>query len=453
MQESNENADRSASWRGVIDDFIQIRLQAKLDKLQDEYGKEQAKASRQAELDALKETYLNNHAALRAAHRRQTWIVDAAKRALQLRIATHTVKPINPDAKGTTVNVRERFVTAPHYVGTHLFSELELPLDVVGNAAALDVAKFLEESFNGQTLLQALLHKDEEATNTLAESSDEAQHLADAFTSIATRTDGGASHTLAKQVYFPLPDGSYHLLAPLFPSALVHLWHLRLQSDRFSDATKASREARKKQEPGEPFRDYRNLVTQSFGGSKPQNISKLNSERGGKAFLLCSAPPNWQSAAIRPPKTDIFDGPYSKRAGVRETIQQLKTHLKKHGAADDNNRLIRNTRADLVSELIDELLFYASEIRTLEPEWSRAQGFSALPRSQRAWLDPHAPADEDEDPLPSNWPTTVARRFALWLNASIASDKLVLGDVESRQWRLELEPLLERMQDEVRHAT
>ena len=56
---------------------------------------------------------------------------------------------------------------------------------------------------------------------------------------------GAASHTLAKQLYFPLPDDGYHLLAPLFPTALVHGVHTHLQEARFSDAAKAARAARR----------------------------------------------------------------------------------------------------------------------------------------------------------------------------------------------------------------
>src|SRR5690606_29857228 len=45
------------------------------------------------------------------------------------------------------------------------------------------------------------------------------------------------------------------------------------------------------------YRNYQNLSVRKLGGTKPQNISQLNSERGGVNYLLSSSPPVWKNAA------------------------------------------------------------------------------------------------------------------------------------------------------------
>jgi len=69
--------------RQVIGEFIQIRLQAKLDKL---------KADQLAERERLQ-----------AAHEPEVWLADAARRVGQIQQVTHAIKYIHPDARGTNL--------------------------------------------------------------------------------------------------------------------------------------------------------------------------------------------------------------------------------------------------------------------------------------------------------------------------------------------------------------
>ena len=45
---------------------------------------------------------------------------------------------------------------------------------------------------------------------------------------------------------------------------------------------------------------YASLAVQELGGTKPQNISQLNSERRGDNYLLASLPPVWKTVAVQP---------------------------------------------------------------------------------------------------------------------------------------------------------
>ena len=144
----------------------------------------------------------------------------------------------------------------------------------------------------------------------------------------------------------------------------MHTLWKTVREDRFSDEAKAAREARKAgiAHP-HGFREYPEMAIQSFGGTKPQNISQLNSERYGENYLLPALPPNWQSPAIRPPfaVNSVFDRVFSNRPRVRELVRTLRAFLE--SVVDYNNLAIREKRAELTAYLCDEALLYAAELR------------------------------------------------------------------------------------------
>jgi len=122
---------------------------------------------------------------------------------------------------------------------------------VVGNAAALDVYKFLKLEVDGRTLLDWLSVDDPAVLCALSEDEAASREWQSAFTGLTQVREGRAeSHALAKQVYWlagedAADDEQYHLLAPLFPTSLVQAVHQVLQEDRFGEANKAARAARR----------------------------------------------------------------------------------------------------------------------------------------------------------------------------------------------------------------
>ena len=419
-----------AALRAVIDAFIEERLQAKLDKLG-----EDADAPRQK---------------LREEHQREVWIADAARRVVQLQLVTHTLKPIHPDARGSSVYLRDLFCSDATIVGTHGLNS-ERADDVVGNAAALDVFKFLKLIYAGNTLVALALARDPLLLAALSDDTELAQPWLDAFACIADSKNAVASHRLAKQLYFPLPGGGYHVLAPLFPSALAHRLHLILQADRFSDEAKAARVARREDKPWPVgYREYANLAIQNFGGSKPQNISQLNSERRGENVLLPSLPPIWRSEPIRPPLGchTVFGkyGPFGMRRAVRETTSALSKLLA--NSRDYTNVNIRRKRAEMIDDVIDMLFLFTAELQALPGGWSRRAGCSLDPIEKR-WLDPTAVHDLKGHA----WRTEIASRFANWLNVAISTDQTRMGDDAHRAWKTLLEDRLNQFKEEMTDET
>ena len=373
-------------------------------------------------------------------HQPAAWIADAARRVLQIQQVTHAIKFTHPSADGSSLSCTGNSAAAALELGSHTLQG-ELAPDVVGNAAALDVYKFLRLTVDGRTLLDRAMARDPALIEAIADDAAQASEWVDALATLPQAKGGPASHTLAKQLYWPLSEGAYHLLAPLLSSPLAHSVHQRIGDDRFSDAAKAARDARRAgTSHPHGYRDYPNLAIQSFGGSKPQNISQLNSERRGDNYLLASVPPNWESDPLRPPlKTEtVFAAKryFGWRKEVRRLTRVLREYLRDVADATSNLR-IRETRRQLVADIVDQALQMAAEIRQLEPGWS-AQAECQLNLAEQCWLDPER-RETDEDFAAryrrGDWKDEVCLRFANWLNASLQTDKTFFGGAEALEWK------------------
>ncbi|CAD5106712.1 type I-F CRISPR-associated protein Csy1 [Zestomonas carbonaria] len=414
-------SEDAASLRDLIHTFIHSRLQTKLDKLKpDEHDK------RQQLIDD---------------HRPHNWLADAARRVGQIQLATHTLKPIHPDARGSNLHAPPQPQELPGLVSSHCLGE-RWDDDVVGNAAALDVFKLLKLEHAGQTLLQRLLEHDPAALAALDDDTEVAAQWRAAFATITTSRGAPASHTLAKQVYFPLPDGGYHLLAPLFPTSLAHRVQARMRDDRYGELARIAREARRKGEPfSQGYCEYPNLAIQKFGGTKPQNISQLNSERYGENWLLAALPPQWQNLELRSPlrSDSVFDFLFRQNRDLRNRVAELKHFLV---TTDHNNWAIRRKRARLLGDIADEFHQYAARLLDANRSRELAAGWSAhadcrLDDSERHWLDPLRTLHDDSfksTHLWRDWPEQASRRFGNWLNRVLDHDKLRLSEVEADHW-------------------
>ena len=418
-----------SSYDEAIHVFLQERLAAKLEKLTaDEFSTREK---------------------VIAQHRRTAWLDDAARRVLQIQAVTHSLKAIHPDARGTNLYVEPPDMLPLTELGSHALGET-FAGDVVGNAAALDVYKLLRLEVGGRSLLTALLAQDADALAALHADPAQAQTLRDALVSLTRpRAEDASSHTLAKQLYWltgsdACDDTGYTLLAPLYATSLAHAVHAQLQEDRYGEANKAARQARHERQAHDGvFHHYPGLAVQNMGGTKPQNISQLNSERRGMNYLLSSLPPQWHASAVRLPvhARSVFDGLFAARHEVRRTVRALRELLEPDPAAI---LATRQRREALLDTLVDELVALAAELQQhLPPGWScDDERFEELHRSEQLWLDPMRAERPDEadfahDWLQMDWPLAIGQRFANWLNAQLRG-KLPVGDAEARVWQKEL---------------
>ncbi|MGH8054830.1 MAG: type I-F CRISPR-associated protein Csy1 [Stenotrophomonas sp.] len=428
MNETTEGLTRPGRFRAAIAGFIDARREAKL-KGKDEEGDTAAK------------------------YDYDTWLADAARRVGQIQAVTHVLKATHPDARGTSLHVRPATLPPRSEIGSHVLGS-DFAEDVVGNAAALDVFKFLKLDVEGRRLLDWMQDGDSDLCSALSANADTAHAWMKAFSGLVRSDSAPASHEAAKQLYWlahgPADDDTgYHLLQPLFSSSLAHAVHADIQDARFGDDNKAARQAfRAKQAHDAPYRDYRNLVARKLGGTKPQNVSQLNSERGGINYLLASLPPTWET---QQPKTLLnLESAMERLTGlrdVRNTLEDLSDFLL---SDPPPTAATRQKRGTLARELGAQLAIYAAETHArFSPGWTR-DATCILPLHQQIWLDPdrieleprkepELAATEDEAFRAAvdfdDWPDQVAGDFANWLNARLRAAGLVtVSDTEYRHW-------------------
>lgn len=426
---------RVTELRALIADFLQKRLNDKLEKLAPDDPK---------------------RAEFQQAFIPAVWLDDAARRVGQIQAVTHSLKPIHPDAKGTNLYSPPQALPELPVVGSHCLGD-DFAIDFVCDAKLLPIVAFLKLAYQGCSLLTLVLARDADLAAALSDDPAQASAWINAFAGPVEPRGRAASHTLAKQLYWltgddPHDDANYHLLAPLYASSLAHHVYQTVQDDRFSEAAKAARDARKVGTFSDrPVREYPQLAIQQLGGTKPQNISQLNSERRGNNLLLASLPPIWRSVELKPLlNTDSMFLRYSRRPEVRQQVKTLLAFLKSDPA---RNVETRANRAEMVETLIDEFLQFTAELRTLAPGWSQSTE-CRLASAEKHWLDPdgveQACMDADR-PLPTDTDERICAGFANWLNAQLR-DPLPMGDPEFLEWRKQMREKIKAEEREGRDA-
>ena len=410
---------RQAQLRALIQTFLTERLDGKLEAL----TPDDPKRAKEEEKFSI-----------------ASWIPNAAKRSLSLQYVTHTLKPIHGYAEGTELKVELQSLASLDEVGSHCLGGT-YELDVAGNAAYLDVPKFLKLEYEGLTLLELACANDVDLGAVFSSNPEEANGLLQTFASLLQPRGTPASHGFAKQLYWRVEDdahndASYHLIAPLFGSALAHTVWQTLQEHRFGDSAKAARQARKDGTDSEtPVYEYPHLAVRKMGGTKPLNISQLNSERGGNNPLLASLPPLWQTREQLPLSNKRLMARFGYRPEVKHTLQKLRQFLESNPPANQDTRQRRDA---MVFDLLDEWLQLSATLRIVAPGWSQRPECQ-LSAAQKHWLDPEGLAQaalEASMQVPDVDDTldAVAEDLALWLNGYLR-DPLPLGDPEFAHWR------------------
>ncbi|GAB4062510.1 type I-F CRISPR-associated protein Csy1 [Uliginosibacterium sediminicola] len=417
---------RRTAFRALIEAFFQKSLDAKRDKLPDDDPK---------------------YTALAAQYERSTRLAEATVKLQDIQLVTHPLKGTHPDIKikqATNLYVNPTTLIQHQEVGSHCLASTGFADDVTGDAAALGHYKLLKQEFEGRTLLEWFRDGDPDAIAALNDDPEIAHAWAASFAALSKPRSKLSSHTLAKQLYWlsggdPLDDTHYHLLAPLYASALAHRVFQTLNEDRFGDAAKAARQARRDNvEHPQGYAEYPSLAVQKLGGTKPQNISQLNSERGGNNYLLGSLPPQWKSRGILAPlSTDSVFPRFGRSPSVRKTVRELLSFLESDPPPTMETR---NQRDAFIDALLDELVSFAAELQQALPQGWTLDEDCELVREEQLWLDPHRTEKDAvfrSDWEWMDWPAQIGKRFGNWLNNQL-DKRLPLGEIEAREWVKEL---------------
>ena len=369
------------------------------------------------------------------------WLPDAAKRVTQLSMVSHPSKFSHPSAKTSSVIAQAKQIND----GYLRSGNVSYPLDVFGNAAAMDVFKFLSLPLTEKLTVLDGFERQEESLKTLLVGADlDFETLGTEFLKIkATDTSVKTDH-LVKQVYFPIEQAEYHLLSVLTPSGLITRLKQSIDTIRFSEETKQAKELRRKNEHHEiGYADIFDLTITAYGGTQPQNVSVLNSQNAGRAYLLSSCPPVLEKRAIRLPKTDFF-----AQCLYRKNYQESFIQLHKFMQLDLNNDDIRTAIRNIIQFVIDQILVLASKTREYSTEgWSNQDYYASLPKLQRIWLDKIYQTERNED---SDWRDELSREIARWILRSyekVISEAYKLGTGEILDVKQRVEKSLQQAKE------
>lgn len=371
----------------------------------------------------------------------QQWLPDAAKRLSQLSMVSHPSKFSHPSAKTSSVIAQVKSAQ-DGYVRS---GNVDYPLDVFGNAAAMDVYKFLSLNLaENYTVLMGFENDDDNLKSLIETSSLDFLSLKQAF--LVIKNDDASSKTdhLVKQVYFPIADREYHLLSILTPSGLITCLKQSIDQLRFSEETKEAKEKRKKNEQdAEGYADIFNLTVTAYGGTQPQNISVLNSQNAGRAYLLSSCPPILEKRTVRLPKTDFF-----AQCLYRKNYQESFVQLHKFMQLDVRNIDIRTAIRNILQFVIDQVILQGLKIREYYPEgWSQQDYYAGLPKLQRIWLDPMYAEQREND---SEWRHELSEDITHWILRSyehVISDAYMLGTGEINDVKQHVEESLRKAKE------
>lgn len=369
-------------------------------------------------------------------------------------VVTHTAKGIHPDLSiKDATNLRVNFADLPKLDGLVDSSQLpDAALDITGNgaynAAGYDLALLLFFCrFENTRLIDLIQQGDADAIAVFNECAQDEAGADKALTLLESKCPVPSTDTLAKQVYWlagddACDDQQYVLLIFLYPTLMSHRLYQEANEARFGKANQAAREAmRGRKNHDGVLLEYPNLAVQAMGGTKPHNISHLNSERLGRNYLLASLPPAWRSSSVALPAfaASVFDKAYPSRLEVRRTIRALRRFL----AGDPpSNHATRQKREQMVDALISELAVFAEQVQhTLPPGWSREERFADLQECEQLWLDPLRATLPGEEEFAGkweymDWPAELGKTFARWLNTQLEDGAaLIMSDVEATAWR------------------
>ncbi|ESK57655.1 MULTISPECIES: type I-F CRISPR-associated protein Csy1 [Acinetobacter] len=339
----------------------------------------------------------------------ELWFAKAIKNS-RYAVTTHSSTFTHPDAKSTPILFFKESSNNGYLISNNV--NLSKLFDVFGNAATDTIVK---ETYSFLTLKLAdgctIWQKFEEGTDTaklfvqnLNQDFDQAySNLNKIFVNKnETRTTG-----LLKQVYYHVDKADYHLLSLVVSSPLITEFVKRIDQIRFNISNKEAREYRRKQQHYEDgYSDLFDLTQVGFGGSKPQNVSVLNSQNAGRAYLLSTCPPKFENRNIKLPSQDFFQQClYWKRFGSEfESLQKYVTGI--------NNQHTRKKIKKILRQMVGDILFIAFCIRKNEKGWSQKEHYQSLALKQKIWLDD---AYLDVRETESEWRDEIARRTAKWI--------------------------------------
>ena len=363
----------------------------------------------------------------------EKWLPNAAKRAGQISISTHPCTFSHPSARknknGYATSIIAKALRAPDgYLRT---GNVEVQPDALGNAAALDVHKFLSLiTEDGCSVIEHIQQDSELGKALLNIQSESYAELKSGFMAMTQSDETPVTSSKIKQVYFPV-DKEYHQLSILSNSGMIFELRKRIDTLRFSDTVKEGRELRRKNAYSDSaYSEIYNITTIGYGGTKPQNVSVLNNQNGGKAHLLLSVPPLLERREVKFPTKDFFTQSL-RFYDCKDILTRLDKVFKIERDGQIPLEKIRKGRDRCLGDLLDVILQKMMALReaSVQQYWSER---SKLPAWQRVWLC----EQHNEQRLEENdWLNILCGQIAQWVASAYKNSikhPVMLGEAERR---------------------
>lgn len=354
-----------------------------------------------------------------------------AKRFMRV---THAAKYTHGGSESSSVYlVAKNFMTSEIYLSSLSLSYPEVDLD--GGANFMGIAGLLKLEADGVSLLSAIERGDYSSLQYFAENEQQLAEWVSGFKRIFEPRQP-SSHKLAKQVYFPVGDGKYHLIGPLFATSLMQAIYERVDiNEQKKLLLKAVDE---NSWSPDVLVTYPRTAVLHIGGANNQNASYLNIVRKGCVWLLPCSPPQFKPIE-KPPVhlKSIFQKRSPFHFVAKDNAHQLQQYLRSKLGCDSTLE-IREHRQELVNAIIEQLFSVVAGIQREEWQGWTLDKDCELKPAQQLWLDPYRCRIDDDFKLEregGDWKKAVADDFALWLNKQLYDQALKLGMAERVKWR------------------
>lgn len=409
------------------------------------------------DVDQKKEGYRKKINGLKEKFSPNKWLSENSSNAGSVNFASHVIKLTHSkiDAPSLLDCVDEK---NDAYLTTSTLSIKQIDGAVAGNQFA-PIFQFLELELEGVKLAEQLSKDDRIFEKFLpsGESDETTEAMLKEWTKGFRRALGSgtpATHSLAKQVYFPVvgiqnhnKKSNHHLLCNVVSSSLAHAVYEKV----FDENQKPVKNAREKGKfLPEKLISFIQRSALSVTASNHSNASQLNAKRGGKLHLFSTQPPTWQTQ-LKPPiyRKSLFDDFYN--SSINTELDYLRDFLLRFKQLDlsiKDPRRIRHLER-WVNNIIDEFLFYVATMQNLPSGWTDREEIR-LKKEHQYLLDPYRMDEAFQSArVGDDWQAVIRADFALWLNRRLrGKDNQFTPQKEHTQlWKKLLEtPMRELME-------
>ena len=309
----------------------------------------------------------------------ENWITAKSRNAYQIKISTHPSKFSHPDAKTSNIY----FFGTQKNDGFLRSGNINSEFDVFGNAAQMDISKFLNLDSNGKTILDHIKNQSDEFKEVFNIENIGFEKIRNDFLSVIEISKSQFTSSKVKQIYFLINKKEYHNLSILMNSSIASELNNKIRGIKFSDQTKELKKLRKNNQfSSQKIEDLLNLFKISYGGSNAQNISSINAKNAGKFYLLPSLPPILEKRDVRLPKNDFFHQSLNKYR-FKSHFEQLEKFIQDKR----NNKKISDSITDIIGSITDDVINVIYKIRDFKIGWSEEENYKNLSKNQKILLD------------------------------------------------------------------